>query len=92
MHSITAVRLHHASVCITKARFRKIPSLFKDILTCGDCPEYGGFNTKICREQARALEPKTKIVYLPLIDNALADPSTMVTARVKAQKLSENVG
>ena len=48
--SITAVRLHHASGCIiTKARCRKKDfAFFKNILTCGDCPEYDGFNTKIC--------------------------------------------
>ena len=43
-------------------------SFFKNILTCGDCPEYGGVNTNICREQGHALEPKTKIVYLALIE------------------------
>ena len=62
-------------------------AFFKNILTCGDCPEYGDFYTKISRGQGRALEPKTKIVYLPLIDNAPVDPSTMV----KAQNISENV-
>ena len=67
-------------------------AIFKNILICEDCPEYGGFNTKICREQGRALESKTKIVYLPLIDKAHADPSTMITAIVKAQNISENVG
>ena len=71
---------------------KKYFAFFKNILTCGDCPEYGGFNPNICREQGRALEPKIKIVYLPLIDNGPADPSMMVTAMVKAQKISENVG
>ena len=84
-HSITAVRLHHASGCITRARCRKEFASFKNILTCGDCPEYGGFNTKICREQGRALEPKTTIVYLALIDKAHADPSTIMTAMVKVR-------
>ena len=37
-------------------------AFFKNILTCGDCPEYGGFNTTICREKWRAMEPKTKVV------------------------------
>ena len=63
-------------------------AFFKNILTCGDCPEYGVFYTKISRGPGRALEPQTKILYLPLTDKAPADPSTMV----KAYNISENVG
>ena len=65
---------------------------FKNIPTSWDCPESGGFNTKQCREQGRTLEHKTHIVYLPLIDKAPVDPSTIMTAMVKALHIFENVG
>ena len=65
---------------------KKYFEFFKNILTCGDYTEYGGFNTKICGEQGRALEPKTKMVYLPLIDTDPADPSRMKTAMVEEPK------
>ena len=30
------------------------------------CPEFNGYNTRLCREQGHTIASKTKIVYLPL--------------------------
>ena len=44
-----------------------------DMYLTNNCAEYNGYNTKICREQGHAMQPKTKVVYLPLIDKPPAD-------------------
>ena len=57
-----------------------------------DCPEYHGYNTKVCREQGHILKRKTSIVYLPLIDKAPSDPATIMSARLKARAVTETTG
>ena len=52
----------------------------QDMNTLSNCPEYNGCNTKVCREQGHMLKKKTKIVYLPLIDKAPADPVTIMSS------------
>ncbi len=64
----------------------------QDICITVDCPEYNGYNTKLCREQGHTLKPQTNIVYLPLIDRPPADPATIMGAMVKAKKLTEDLG
>ncbi|MCP3888518.1 MAG: hypothetical protein GY702_06550, partial [Desulfobulbaceae bacterium] len=67
-------------------------SFIQDIISLNKCPEYNGYLTKAVREQGHALKPKTKIVYLPLIDSPPANPSTMVVCMLRAKKLTENTG
>ena len=67
-------------------------AFFQDILTSSKCPEFNGYNTKLCREQGHTLKPKTKVVYMPLIDKPPADPSTMMTAMLKAERISNGIG
>lgn len=46
----------------------------------------------MCREQGHNLQPNTKVVYLPLIDEAPADPATIMTSMLKAKALTEHSG
>ena len=54
-----------------------------------DCPEYHGYNAKVCREQGHILKRKTSIVYLPLIYKAPADPATIMYDMLKARAVTE---
>ena len=65
-------------------------AFFKDIHVCDQCPEFNGYNMKLSRKHA--LKTKTKIVYLPLIDRPPANSATMMTALLRAQEVSSNVG
>lgn len=65
---------------------------FHDILFVGNCPEFNGYNTKLCREQGQTSQAKTKVVYLPLIDKPPAEPGTIMVAMLKAKQLSESTG
>ena len=56
------------------------------------CPEFGGFNTKMAREQGHAIQPASKVMYTPLLDMTPSDPDTMMTAMVQAQKLTNETG
>ena len=51
-------------------------------------PEYSGFNTKRARENGQQPGHKTGIVYTPFLDMIPAEPDTMKTAMVEAQRLT----
>ena len=51
-------------------------------------PEYNGFNTKHARESGQQPGRKTGIVYTPFLDMIPAEPDTMKTAMVEAQRLT----
>lgn len=63
-----------------------------DIITLENCPEYNGYNTKLCRDQGHSEKPKTNVVYLPLMDSPPADPKTIMSSIIKAKKISEEAG
>ena len=65
---------------------------FKAVVTDTDTPEFGGFNTKLAREQGQSAQPATRAIYTPLIDMTPVDPDTMMTAMVEAQKLTKQCG
>ena len=64
----------------------------KDIVTRESCPEWSGYNTQLARQTGMAIEPKAKVVYLPLIDKAPASPSTILTAIEKGLTLLNDAG
>ena len=49
-----------------------------DVIMSNDSPEFNGYNTRLCREQGRYPKPKTKAVYLSLIDMPPAHPDTIL--------------
>ena len=65
---------------------------FKAMNYSEDCPEYNGYNTRLCREQGHSVQPKTRVVYLPMINQPPADPSTMMAAMLRAKSVTENTG
>ncbi len=54
--------------------------------------EYGGFNTKMTREEGQSPKPATMALYTPLIDMTPSDPDTMMTAMSEAQRLTKRCG
>lgn len=65
---------------------------FNDILLEDNCPEFNGYGTRLSREQGHSPSPKTKVVYLPLIDKPPADPSTIYQSLLKAQQITGSTG
>ena len=63
-----------------------------DIIYVENTPEFGGYNTRLAREQGHASKARTKAVYLPLIDLPPAEPTTMLTAMIEAQRLTNERG
>ena len=64
----------------------------QDMNTLPNCPDYNGYNTKVCCEQGHILKTKTKIVCLSLIDKAHADPATIMSSLLKAQAVTGATG
>ena len=56
-----------------------------DVTPVHNTSEFGGFNTSRSRDMGHSVKPKTNVVYLPLIDMAPAESSTMMTAMVEVQ-------
>jgi len=81
----------HRVVALEKARHLDF-EFFKRVATTINPIEFGGFNTKLCREQGQRVKPVTKAVYLPLIDMNPAHPDSMLTAMTKAQRLMKECG
>ena len=47
---------------------------------CPNCPEYNGFNIKMCQEAGIFPFPKTDVSFMPLIDQSPAHPDTIMTS------------
>ena len=52
------------------------------MVTISDVPEYSGYNTRKCRENGQT------VLYTPLINRKPADPTTMLSAMLEAQKFT----
>ena len=53
---------------------------------------YNGHNTWAARRQGHSAQPKTKAVYLPLIEMIPSNPDTMMTSMAFAQVYTRNIG
>ncbi|KAL8610600.1 hypothetical protein ACOMHN_006319 [Nucella lapillus] len=65
-------------------------AFFKHVLKSE--PEYSGFNTQRARSAGQQPQPKTAVVYSPFLDMVPAEPDTMKTAMVEAQRLTNLTG
>ena len=54
----------------------------KDVVEKDDSPEFNGYNTRATRSEGQLLQPKTKVVYLPLINLPPANYETMLISMV----------
>ena len=76
----------HVTPNFSLERVRQLDFEFlKHIATSTHPIEFGGFNTKLCREQGLSFKPSTKAVYLPLVDMNPSHPDSMLSARVEAE-------
>ena len=62
------------------------------ILSNNNACEYGGYLTKVARDQIHTVRSTTDTRYRPLQDLKSSDPSTVKTSMVEAQLLSSNCG
>ena len=66
-------------------------AFFNDIGKDG-VPEFNGYNTEKTRLEGQSLQPKTRAVYLPLIDLPPTEYDTMLTSMLKVKQLTEQTG
>ena len=73
------------------SRAKETDFLFmKSIVTKDGEPEFNSYNTKNSREQGHTIYPESFIP--PLLDMTPAEPDTMLTAMVEAQRLTNMTG
>ena len=81
------------STILSERRAKELDTAFlRDVTNNEVCPEYNGYNTTVTRQQGVSMHPKTKAVYLPLIDMTPSDPDTIMTALHEAKRLTKERG
>ena len=81
------------SQSIMVARSEAIDFQFiKEILTQPSVPDFAGYNTKQMRESGQITKTKSKLIFRPLINKTLSDPSTMLTAMCDIEDASHQAG
>ena len=55
-------------------------------------PDYNGFNTQRTRDSDQSLKPKSKVVFTPVLERTLSDPSTMLTTMTEAARITHETG
>lgn len=62
------------SAILSETRAKELDIAFlKDVINNEACPEYNGYNTMVTRQKGVSMQPKTKAVYLPLINATPSD-------------------
>lgn len=85
----TLATLAQTAILLNRARERDL-AFFKNVYN-GD-PEHSGYNTKRTREEGLSLQPKTRAIYLPLIDMPPAEYETIPTSMLQIKRLTEATG
>ena len=67
-------------------------SFLKDIISISSTPDYSGYNTKLRQRQGCETKLKTNILYSPLINEKLFNPSTTLTAIHAVEKVTKEAG
>ena len=81
------------SQVITKQRALENDFAFlRDIHTELKCPEYNGYNTRMCRQAGMLPQPHTDVAFLPLVDRPPAHPDTIKTAIERGLSLARAAG
>ena len=83
--------LVHQAIALSRCKDLDFQFL-KGIVSESDTPEFAGYNTKLCREEAQTIKPATRAIYTPLIDMDPADSDTMLTAMEEAKRLTYQCG
>ena len=82
-----------ASQQVTVARAKDVDfTFFQMIVGDHNTREYGGFNTRLFREQGQSVQAAMKTVYTPLIDMTPSDPDSMMSATMKVARLTNDPG
>ena len=79
-------------ITITRSSQEADFQFIKDSVTSSNIPDYNGYCTREARSSGKAVQPKTKILFQPLIDEPSTDPSTMLTAMEDAERITNDAG
>ena len=63
-------------------------NFFLDIVSEDKCSKYNGYCYRLSNDQGLSITPKTKIIYMPLLDMVPANPTTLQTSMTQAKILS----
>ena len=66
--------------------------IIKMSLSDNSCSDFNGFNTGETKRAGQAPKPKTRISFRELLDQTPSEPSTMLTAMVDAEKVTNATG
>ena len=78
-------------ITVNRSKFNDF-NFNKEIITKRNAPDFEGYNTKQMRDANQATKNKTKVIYNPLINKNLSDPSTILTAICNIAAMSHQTG
>ena len=73
-------------------QLRKIFPFLKDVVEKDDSAEINGYNARATRPEGQSLQPKTRAVYLPLIDLHAANYDTTLISMLQVKRLTVKTG
>ena len=83
--------LCHQAVSLKRAKVDDLTFILKSHAS-ELTPDFHGYNCKNLRESGFSSKPKTKVTFLPLIDQTPSDPSTVLTVMKDAEKITVQAG
>ena len=83
--------LCHQAVSLKRAKVDDLTFILKSHAS-ELTPDFNGYNCKNLRESGFSSKPKTKVTFLPLIDQTPSDPSTVLTVMKEAEKITVQAG
>ena len=89
---VLPLRLLCHQVIITRKSMEDGFAFIKTSLTKSDIPDYVGYNTENAGNNGKSKVPKTNILYRPLINKTLSDPSTVLTSMIDVESISKDAG
>ena len=64
----------------------------KSILKSDETPDYNGYNATKIRNNGESLKSKTKVIFTLLLDGTPSDLSTVLTAMIEEEKITNQAG
>ena len=92
IHGVLPLKFQCNKVIITHASQEKYMMFLQAAHSSPNVPDYHGFNTMHSRESGEGIKRGIKLLYTPLIDRIPSNPTTMLTAMIESQQLTNESG
>ena len=90
--SVLPFKVLHEQVTLLERAKNKYFQFIKSILKSNETLDYKGYNIMNTRNNCQSLKSKTRVIFTPILDLTLSDPSTVLAPMIKAEKNTNQTG